>query len=47
VAVDAVSDWFDERDARRKLTYENAGRLGVGVHVGASGRAYVTVDLCT
>jgi uncharacterized protein YkwD len=47
VAVDAVSGWFDEADARRKLTYENAGRLGVGVHVGAGGRAYVTVDLCT
>jgi uncharacterized protein YkwD len=47
VALDAVEGWFAEDTPRRKLTYENAGQLGVGVHVTGNNRAYLTVDLCS
>lgn len=47
IAQDAVENWFAHEESRRKLTYENAERLGVGVHVSGSNRAYVTVDLCS
>ena len=47
IARDAVENWFADQEERTKLTYENAGSLGVGVVVSGSGRAYVTVDLCT
>ncbi|WP_254821336.1 CAP domain-containing protein [Haloglomus halophilum] len=47
IAVDAVENWFATDSERRKLTYENAGQLGVGVHVSGSNRAYLTVDLCS
>lgn len=47
IAVDAVENWFAQDSERRKLTYENAHRLGVGVHVSGSNRAYLTVDLCS
>jgi hypothetical protein len=46
VAVDAVEKWFTENSDRRKLTFENAELLGVGVHVSGSNRAYLTADLC-
>jgi len=46
IAVDGVENWFGTDSERRKLTYENAERIGVGVHVSGSNRAYLTVDLC-
>ncbi|PSP98449.1 hypothetical protein BRC89_07835 [Halobacteriales archaeon QS_4_70_19] len=46
VAQDAVGDWFAKDAARKKLTYEAAGDLGVGVEVTANNRAYITVDVC-
>jgi uncharacterized protein YkwD len=47
IAVDAVESWFATDSERRKLTYENAEKLGVGAHVSGSNRAYLTVDLCS
>jgi uncharacterized protein YkwD len=46
IARDAVENWFADGEERTKLTYENAGSLGVGVVVSGSGHAYLTVDLC-
>lgn len=47
VAMDAVENWFNQSEERRKLTNRNAGSLGVGVVVTTDNRAYITVDLCT
>lgn len=42
----AVTTWFAEEEPRRRLTYRNAERIGVGVNVTDEGRAYLTVNLC-
>lgn len=46
VAVDAVENWFNRTEERRKLTNRNVGSLGIGVIVTADNRAYITADLC-
>ncbi|MFC6835987.1 CAP domain-containing protein [Halomarina ordinaria] len=46
VAKTVATQWAADEEARTKLTYRYASRLGVGVEVTDSGYVYATLDLC-
>ncbi|MFC7155002.1 CAP domain-containing protein [Halomarina halobia] len=46
IARTVVTRWTDDPDARTKLTYRYADRVGVGVTVTDGGHVYATLDLC-
>ncbi|MFB6073670.1 MAG: CAP domain-containing protein [Haloarculaceae archaeon] len=46
VAGAVVGNWFGSDFFRPRLTYENAGRLGVGVVVTDDGEVYATAEVC-
>lgn len=46
VASAVVDRWMGQSDARQKLLFSNARRVGIGVVVAEDGRTYVTLDLC-
>lgn len=45
--ADAVVDrWLDDEDARKRLFFGNAEKVGIGVVVDDDGGTYATLDLC-
>jgi uncharacterized protein YkwD len=46
VATTIVDRWFANKEARKKLTLQNADEVGIGVVVQADGDTWVTADLC-
>ncbi|WP_254543919.1 CAP domain-containing protein [Halomarina pelagica] len=46
IARAIVTGWTDDPDARTKLTYRYAERVGTGVSVTDEGYVYATLDLC-
>jgi len=46
VADALTEDWLSSPVFHDRLTYENAGRIGVGVTVTNTGVVYATVNIC-
>lgn len=46
VVENSLNTWIDSNQSRRKLLYENAEQVGIGVAITDQGSVYVTVALC-